>query len=99
MEVHHPTECPDCGDRVENALRILRKVYEEGEERITAEQLEDIFMELAQVRSEFSFTTLWIYVNVLCCLNDRIVSCAIVFMITYFISTNNEKKQYFLCPY
>ena len=43
---HHPTECPDCGDRVENALRILRKVYEEGEERITAQELEDIFMEL-----------------------------------------------------
>ena len=46
MEAHHPTECPNCGDQVENALRILRKVYEEGEERITAQELEDIFMEL-----------------------------------------------------
>jgi len=47
MEVHHPTDCPDCGESVDNALRILRKVYEEGEGRITAEQLEDIIMELS----------------------------------------------------
>ena len=40
---HHLMECPDCGDRVKNALRILRKVVEEGDGIITEEVMDDCY--------------------------------------------------------